>query len=72
MIIAMAVLFMKRKSEGKEDEYGKRYSVDVEFTGANGRKGVIKTSWIVKDGVTRMTSAYVKDEKKWRVVKNET
>jgi len=34
----------------EEDEYGKRYTVQVEITGPNGRTAVVLTGWIIRVG----------------------
>jgi hypothetical protein len=35
---------------GREDEYGKRYSVKVAITGPNGSTVVVLTAWIIRPG----------------------
>ena len=34
----------------EEDEYGKRYTVEVAITGPNGNTAVVLTAWIIKPG----------------------
>lgn len=52
--------------EGKDSEYGKRYSILMGLTGANGKKANVMTGWIVDSvtGETRLTSVYVKKKRK--------
>ena len=42
----------------ESDEYGIRYSVDFEFARA-GRRGTVRSLWIVRAGVPRLTSCFV-------------
>ena len=53
-----------RTSEWKEagtSDFGKKYTVDVEVHGKNGKTATVRTGWIVEAGavVPRLTSAYV-------------
>ena len=47
--------------EGEGDEYGKRYTVDIEIE-INALKAFVRTSWIIKRGEIqpRLTTCYVK------------
>lgn len=47
--------------EGEGDEYGQRYTVDVEIQ-RNTRKAVVRTGWIIKrnEDQPRLTTCYVK------------
>lgn len=46
---------------GHEDEYGKRYNVEVTITGPNGNKALVLTAWIIRPGTDFpcLTTAYV-------------
>lgn len=46
----------------KSDAYGDRYKVYMDVTGPNGNTTTILTAWLVANGETRLTSAYVKDK----------
>lgn len=48
-------------SLGKEDQYGKRYIVDVEIRNLN-QEAVVRTAWIIKhdEDFPRLTTCYVK------------
>jgi len=45
-----------------EDEFGRRYTVDLSVQGRDGRKGVVRTGWIVAPGadVARLVTLYVR------------
>ncbi|MED0761594.1 hypothetical protein P4S93_12555, partial [Aneurinibacillus thermoaerophilus] len=47
---------------GKADQYGQRYTVDMQITGPNGNTTTVRTGWIIKPGsdVPEMTTIYVK------------
>ena len=47
---------------GKLDQYGQRYTVDMNITGPNGSSKIVRTGWIVKPGSTipDLTTIYVK------------
>ncbi|WP_199883793.1 DUF6883 domain-containing protein [Anaerosinus massiliensis] len=47
---------------GKADQYGQRYTVDMQITGPNGNTATVRTGWIFKPGSTtpEMTTIYVK------------
>jgi len=49
-------------SKGIEDQYGQRFTVDMQITGPSGRTAVVRTGWIYDSGSTRprMTTIYVK------------
>lgn len=42
----------------ESDEFGIRYSLDFEFVHA-GRRGIVRSLWIVRAGVPRLTSCFV-------------
>ncbi len=44
-----------------EDEYGKRYNVEVLITGPNGNTAAVLTAWIIRPGTDfpSLTTAYV-------------
>ena len=46
---------------GKEDQYGKRYTVDMKIRNLN-KEAVIRTGWIIKksESFPRLTTCYVK------------
>ena len=48
-----------------ETKYGKKYTVDVQIVGNNGKTATVRTGWIIDDGGTapRLTSAYVLPKK---------
>ena len=45
-----------------EDEFGRRYMVDLAVEGAAGQQGVVRTGWLVPPGVeeTRLITLYVR------------
>ena len=47
---------------GKVDQYGQRYTVDMQITGPNANTAIVRTGWILKTGSTtpEMTTIYVK------------
>ncbi|HJV45791.1 MAG TPA: hypothetical protein VJ824_08695 [Bacillota bacterium] len=47
---------------GKSDQYGQRYTVDMQITGPNGNTTTVRTGWIIKPGsdAPEMTTIYVK------------
>ena len=47
---------------GKLDEYGQRYTVDMNITGPNGSSKIVRTGWIIKKGskIPDLTTIYVK------------
>lgn len=47
---------------GKGDQYGQRYTVDMQITGPNGNTTTVRTGWILRLGSTKpeMTTIYVK------------
>lgn len=47
--------------EGRQDEYGRRYIVDIEIQNGN-QKAVVRTIWIIKwnEIEPRLTTCYVK------------
>jgi hypothetical protein len=47
---------------GKLEEYGQRYTVDMQITGPNGNTATVRTGWIIKQGSTtpELTTIYVK------------
>ena len=47
---------------GKADQYGQRYTVDMQITGPNGNTTTVRTGWIVKpdSDAPEMTTIYVK------------
>jgi hypothetical protein len=47
-------------SVGHEDEYGKRYNVEVAITGPNGNTAIVLTAWIFRPGndVPYLTTVY--------------
>jgi len=47
---------------GKLDQYGQRYTVDMNITGPNGSSKIVRTGWIIKLGSTipELTTIYVK------------
>ncbi|OCA98039.1 hypothetical protein BGS1_02110 [Clostridium beijerinckii] len=47
---------------GKVDQYGQRYTVDMQITGPNGNTTIVRTGWILKPDSTipEMTTIYVK------------
>ncbi len=47
---------------GKLDQYGQRYTVDMNITGPNGNSKVVRTGWIIKPEsiVPELTTIYVK------------
>lgn len=47
---------------GKLDQYGQRYTVDMNITGPNGSSKIVRTGWIVKTGSANpeLTTIYVK------------
>ncbi|ANB61824.1 DUF6883 domain-containing protein [Anoxybacteroides amylolyticum] len=47
---------------GKADQYGQRYTVDMQITGPNGNTTTVRTGWILKPGsdAPEMTTIYVK------------
>lgn len=57
--ILQEILFNPAR-EGKEDKYGKRYSVEFSWT-RMGRTATVITSWIIRTGenVPRLTSCYI-------------
>ena len=46
---------------GHEDEYGKRYNVEVVIAGPSGKTAVVLTAWIIRPGTDfpSLTTAYV-------------
>ncbi|MDO4587968.1 MAG: hypothetical protein Q4C95_11845 [Planctomycetia bacterium] len=49
--------------QGKSDQYGQRYSVDIPITGPNGKTAIVRTGWIVRveGDQPELTTVYVKD-----------
>ena len=47
---------------GKSDQFGQRYTVDMQITGPNGNTATVRTGWIIKPDSTtpEMTTIYVK------------
>lgn len=47
---------------GKVDQYGQRYTVDMQITGTNANTTTVRTGWILKPDSTipEMTTIYVK------------
>lgn len=47
---------------GKVDQYGQRYTVDIQITGPNSNTATVRTGWILKPNSTipEMTTIYVK------------
>jgi hypothetical protein len=47
---------------GKLDNYGQRYTIDMEITGANGNVATVRTGWIIgpKSDTPRLTTLMVK------------
>jgi hypothetical protein len=48
---------------GIHDQYGQRYTVDIEVIGAEGRKATVRTGWIVRPGssdVAGLVTLYVR------------
>lgn len=47
---------------GKLDQYGQRYTVDMQILGANGQTATVRTGWIIRPGssVPEMTTIFVK------------
>lgn len=45
-----------------EDNYGKRYAVDIPITGPNGGTAIVRTGWIVSSGseIPKLTTVFVK------------
>ena len=45
-----------------EDEFGRRYTVDVPIRGSEGRKAMVRTGWLVPRGVdeARLLTLYVR------------
>ena len=39
--------------------YGDRYAVDMPITGPNGKTAVVRTAWIMRDGIPHLTTLYV-------------
>ncbi len=59
-----SILSALSKSEaipGKEDQYGKRYSVDIIIRNL-GQEAIVRTGWIIKrnEGFPRLITCYVK------------
>ena len=47
---------------GVKDQYGQRFTVDMQITGPNGNTATVRTGWIIDPGaeIPRMTTIYVK------------
>lgn len=47
---------------GKVDQFGQRFSVDMQIVGPNGNTAIVRTGWILDSGSTtpRLTTLYVK------------
>jgi hypothetical protein len=46
---------------GREDRFGRRFTVDVEIKGANGQMAIVRTGWIVppESHTARLVTLYV-------------
>ncbi|MFP7202204.1 minor capsid protein [Lysinibacillus halotolerans] len=47
-----------------EDKFGKRYGTYIELTGLKNRKVLATAGWILSDGLLRLTTLFILDEKK--------
>ena len=59
--------------EKPDKGHGKRYAIDMELTGENGKTARVVTAWIddTRTGEMRLTSAYVKTRKDVNDVNND-
>ena len=49
---------------GRFDEYGQRYTVDINIQGSNGKNAIVRTGWIIKTNsdIPELTTLYVKND----------